>query len=218
MKQLAIDDQLGRLEEPGYQFPGVRPVGSCRSSLFAPPEFALQMVRATLARGTELHGSPRAGDEVVYVAAGSLSTGEERCPTGGALLIDEGAELHLQAESETVLLHFGRQGTVGRRRPQRPPHAGAGGRTGRRLRHRGRGTGHPLLSPSPTRTSPPPSSPPGEQDRIDPSPTATPRTRSSTWPREASRSGRARSRPARPSPFPPTAGTASVATMPGSPC
>ena len=52
MKQLAIDDHLGRLEQPGYQFAGVRPVGSCRSSLFAPPEFALQMVRATLARGT----------------------------------------------------------------------------------------------------------------------------------------------------------------------
>ena len=115
MKQLAIDDDLGRPEEPGYRFPGVRPVGPCRSSLFAPPEFALQMVRATLARGTELHGSPRAGDEVVYVMSGSLSTGDDRCPTGGMLLIDEGTELHLQAESETVLLHFGRQGTRRRR-------------------------------------------------------------------------------------------------------
>jgi len=117
MKQLAIDDHLGRLEQPGYQFAGVRPVGSCRSSLFAPPEFALQMVRATLARGTELHRSPRPGDEVVYVMSGSLSTGDERCPTGGTLLIDEGAELHLHAESETVLLHFGRQGTAGRATP-----------------------------------------------------------------------------------------------------
>ena len=117
MKQLAIDDRLGRLEQPGYQFAGVRPVGSCRSSLFAPTEFALQMVRATLARGTELHGSPRPGDEVVYVMSGSLSTGEDRCPTGGTLLIDEGAELHLHAESETVLLHFGRQGALGGARP-----------------------------------------------------------------------------------------------------
>jgi hypothetical protein len=117
MKQLAIDDHLGRLEQPGYQFAGVRPDGSCCSSLFAPPEFALQMVRATLARGTELHGSPRPGDEVVYIVSGSLSTGDERCPTGGTLLIDGGAELHLHAESETVLLHFGRQGTVGHATP-----------------------------------------------------------------------------------------------------
>ena len=114
MKQLAIEDDLGHTEEPGYQFPGVRPVGPCRSSLFAPPEFALQMVRATLATDTELHGPPRSGDEVVYVMAGSLSTGDDRCPTGGVLLVDEGAEFHLQAESETVLLHFGRRDTFGR--------------------------------------------------------------------------------------------------------
>jgi hypothetical protein len=114
MKQLAIEDDLGHTEEPGYQFPGVRPVGPCRSSLFAPPEFALQMVRATLATDTELHGPPRTGDEVVYVMAGSLSTGDDRCPTGGVLLVDEGAEFHLQAESETVLLHFGRRDTFGR--------------------------------------------------------------------------------------------------------
>jgi quercetin dioxygenase-like cupin family protein len=114
MKQLAIDDNLGRAEEPGYRFPGVRPVGPCRSSLFAPPEFALQMVRATLDRGSELHGSRRAGDEVVYVVSGSLSTGDDQCPTGGVLLVDRGAELHLQAKSETVLLHFGRQETFGR--------------------------------------------------------------------------------------------------------
>ena len=113
MKQLAIEDDLGHTEEPGYQFPGVRPVGPCRSALFAPPEFALQMLRATLARGAELHGSRRAGDEVMYVVAGSLSTGDDRCPTGGVLLVDEGAEFHLQAEGETVLLHFGRRDTFG---------------------------------------------------------------------------------------------------------
>ena len=122
-KQLAIDDNLGRTEEPGYRFPGVRPVGPCRSSLFAPPEFALQMVRATLAGGSELHGSPRAGDEVVYVVAGSLSSGSDRCPTGGVLLVAEGTELHLQATSETVLLHFGRQGPFAPAAPGvgRPP-------------------------------------------------------------------------------------------------
>ena len=54
MKQLVIDDDLGGSEEPGYRFPGVRAVGPCRSSLFAPPDFALQMTRATLARG---HGT-----------------------------------------------------------------------------------------------------------------------------------------------------------------
>src|SRR5271169_3875977 len=102
MKQLAIEDQLGRVQQPGYQFAGVRPVGPCRSCLFAPPGFALQMVRATLPRGTELHGSPRPDDEVVHVMAGSLSTGDDVCPTGGTLLIDGGAALHLRAERETV--------------------------------------------------------------------------------------------------------------------
>jgi quercetin dioxygenase-like cupin family protein len=111
MKQLAIDDDLGGSEEPGYRFPGVRPVGPCRSSLFAPPDFAQQMVRATLAAGTELHWSSHAGDEVVYVLAGSISTGGEPCPSGGALLIAEGTQFHIQAESETVLLHFGRPDT-----------------------------------------------------------------------------------------------------------
>jgi quercetin dioxygenase-like cupin family protein len=113
MKQLAIDDSLGGSEEPGYGFPGVRPLGPCRSSRFAPPGFALQMVRATLARGTVLQWSPHAGDEVLYVMSGSLSAGDRSCPAGGALLVDEGAALHVQAESETVLLHFGCQGTLG---------------------------------------------------------------------------------------------------------
>jgi len=117
MKQLAIDDDLGRSEEPGYGFPGVRPIGPCRSSRFAPPGFALQMVRATLARGTELHWSPHAGDEVLYVTSGSVSVGDQRCPTGGVLLVDEGSQLDIRAESETVLLHFGRQDTVGRAAP-----------------------------------------------------------------------------------------------------
>src|ERR1700677_750743 len=106
MKPLAIQDNLGGAEAPGYGFPGVRPSGPCRSSLFAPPGFALQMVRATLARGTELHWSPHAGDEVLYVIAGSLSVGDQRCPAGGVLLVDEGAAPHLEAQSETVLLHF----------------------------------------------------------------------------------------------------------------
>jgi quercetin dioxygenase-like cupin family protein len=117
MKQLAIDDTLGGSEEPGYGFLGVRPVGSCRSSLFAPPGFALQMVRATLAGGTELHWSPHAGDEVLYVMSGSLSAGDQRCPTGGVLLVDEGTQLGIRAESETVLLHFGHQDTLGRTAP-----------------------------------------------------------------------------------------------------
>jgi quercetin dioxygenase-like cupin family protein len=117
MKQLAIQDNLGGAEAPGYGFLGVRPSGPCRSSLFAPPGFALQMVRATLARGTELHWSPHAGDEVVYVAAGSLVAGDQRCPAGGVLLVDEGAALEVQAESETVLLHFGRQDARGHTAP-----------------------------------------------------------------------------------------------------
>ena len=112
MKQLSIDDDLGGSEEPGYRFPGVRPVGPCRSSLFAPSDFALQMVRATLAAGTKLHWSSHAGDEVVYVLSGSISTGEP-CPTGGALLVTGGTELHVAARSETVLLHFGRQDARG---------------------------------------------------------------------------------------------------------
>jgi quercetin dioxygenase-like cupin family protein len=113
MRQLAIDDDLDGSEEPGYRFPGVRALGPCRSSLFAPADFALQMARATLSRGTELHRSPHAGDEVVWVLAGAISTGDHLCPTGGVLLIDEGAPLHLQAETDTVLLHFGRQETMG---------------------------------------------------------------------------------------------------------
>jgi quercetin dioxygenase-like cupin family protein len=132
MKQLAIEDNLGGSEQPGYGFLGVRPSGPCRSSLFAPPGFALQMSRATLAGGTELHWSPHAGDEVLYVisgsvtagsvcpgsvTAGSVSAGDQRCPAGGVLLVDEGAALHVQAESETVLLHFGRQDTLGRPAP-----------------------------------------------------------------------------------------------------
>jgi hypothetical protein len=117
MKQLTIDDGLSNSEEPGYGFSGVRPVGPCRSSVFAPSTFPLQMVRATLAQGTELHWSPRAGDEVLYVVSGSIATGDERCPTGGVLLVDEGAALHLHAESEAVLLHFGLQDGLGRRTP-----------------------------------------------------------------------------------------------------
>jgi quercetin dioxygenase-like cupin family protein len=109
MKQLAIDDDLGRSEQPGYRMPDVRPVGPCRSSLIAPADFSLQMLRATLAPGTELLLSPRPGDEVLHVASGSVTTGDGLCPTGGALLIEAGVGLHLQAESETVLLHFGRQ-------------------------------------------------------------------------------------------------------------
>ena len=113
MKQLAIDDSLDGSEQAGYGIPGVRSVGSCRSSLFAPPDFSLQMLRATLAPGTELVLSPRPGDEVLHVVSGSISTGDGLCPTGGVLLLDEGVARNLQAESETVLLHFGRQG-VGR--------------------------------------------------------------------------------------------------------
>lgn len=116
MKQLVIDDDLGGSEEPGYRFPGVRAVGPCRSSLFAPPDFALQMTRATLAEGTELHWSPHAGDEIVYVLAGSVAaaTADGLCPSGGTLLVDEDAALDVVAESETVLLHFGRQNPVAR--------------------------------------------------------------------------------------------------------
>jgi quercetin dioxygenase-like cupin family protein len=118
MKQLAIDDTLGGSEDPGYGFLGVRPLSPCRSSLFAPPGFALQMVRATLTRGTELHWSPHAGDEVLYVMSGSLSAGDLRCPAGGVLLVDEAAQLDVRADSETVLLHFGRQDTLGCAAPE----------------------------------------------------------------------------------------------------
>jgi quercetin dioxygenase-like cupin family protein len=112
MKQLVIDDNLGGSAEPGYRFPGVRAVGPCRSSVFAPPDFALQMTRASLARGTELHWSPHAGDEVVYVLAGSVSCNDDLCPSGGTLLVDGDTPLVIAAESETVLLHFGRQRAV----------------------------------------------------------------------------------------------------------
>src|ERR1700722_16402027 len=98
MQQLVIDDNLGGSAEPGYRFPGVRAVGPCRSSLFAPPDFALQMTRATLARGTELHWSPHAGDEVVYVLAGSVSTADDLCPSGGTLLVDGDTPLVVAAE------------------------------------------------------------------------------------------------------------------------
>jgi quercetin dioxygenase-like cupin family protein len=114
MQQLAIDDDVAGSEKPGYRHFGVRPVGPCRSSRFAPADFALQMVRSSLARGTELHWSPAAGDEVVYVLEGSISTPDAACPSGGALLIDEGASPHVQATRETVLLHFGRQKSEGR--------------------------------------------------------------------------------------------------------
>jgi quercetin dioxygenase-like cupin family protein len=112
MKQLVVDDKLGGSAEPGYRFPGVRAVGSCRSTLFAPADFALQMTQATLAKGTELHWSPHPGDEVVYVLAGSVSTADDLCPSGGTLLVDGDTELDVAAESETVLLHFGRQHPV----------------------------------------------------------------------------------------------------------
>jgi quercetin dioxygenase-like cupin family protein len=118
MKQLAIEDNLSGSEEPGYGFPGVRPRGACRSSLFAPPGFALQMARATLTPGTELQwSSPHAGDQVLYVVAGAVMADSQRCPAGGVLLVDEGAALRVRAESETVLLHFGRQDARGRTAP-----------------------------------------------------------------------------------------------------
>jgi quercetin dioxygenase-like cupin family protein len=112
MKQLVVDDNLAGSDEPGYRFPGVRAVGPCRSSLFAPPDFALQMAQATLARGTELHWSPHAGDEVVYVLAGSVSAGDDLCPSGGTFLVDGDTALDVVAESDAVLLHFGCQHPV----------------------------------------------------------------------------------------------------------
>jgi quercetin dioxygenase-like cupin family protein len=119
MKQLAIDDGLGDGAQAGYRFPGVRPAGACRSALFAPSGFSLQMAWATLPRGTALHWTAHGGDQVLYVVSGSTSTGEARCPAGGVLLIDEGAVLTLRADRETVILHFGRQDGAGRRAPRR---------------------------------------------------------------------------------------------------
>ena len=197
MRQLAIDDHLGRLEQPGYQFAGVRPDGPCCSSLFAPGVRTADGPGDPGPRHRAALVAARPGDEVVYVMSGSLSAGDERCPTGGMLLIDEGAELHLRAESETVLLHFGRQGSGGQATP--------GAR-----RRRVAWSDRPVPTPpwmrnetpaslrNPTRTSPPRSSSPGEPDPIDPSPTATLRTRSFTWPRGASPSAPARFRPAQP--------------------
>jgi quercetin dioxygenase-like cupin family protein len=134
MKQLAIDDDLDGSEAPGYQFPGVRALGPCRSSLFAPPDFSLLMTRATLLEDTELHWSPHAGDEVVYILAGSVSTGNEMIPMGGVLLVEAGAPLHLQAAGETVLLHFGRQGNpAAPGRAESAESAGSGGGGGGRV-------------------------------------------------------------------------------------
>ena len=209
MKHLVIDDNLGGSEGPGYRFHGVRAVGPCRSSLFAPPDFALQMMRATLARGTELHWSPHAGDEVVYVQAGSVSTADDLCPSGGTVPDRRGHGARRRGRERDGApafrppkprgacrrRHQPRRGCAwsGRRHPTPPP-----------ISH-----GTPASTPSPTKTSPPPSSTRGEPDRIARSPTVTPRTRSSTWPRVLSRWARDRYRSAPPLPFPLTAATGS---------
>jgi len=89
------------------------PAPGTPARLLSPSDFPLWLVAAEVAAGTALDWGPGHGEEIVYVASGSLSTSASTCPEGGAVVLEAGAPLHLVADEASLVLHFGSRTAAG---------------------------------------------------------------------------------------------------------
>ena len=82
----AVDDVPPRLD---YQAPR-RAEGVLESRRLSPDDAPLWLCVSTLAAGGTIAWDDRHGDDGIYVLEGELGIDGERCPTGGAVIVESG--------------------------------------------------------------------------------------------------------------------------------
>ncbi|MEZ4332512.1 MAG: hypothetical protein R3F35_12195 [Myxococcota bacterium] len=103
--------QVVRPERPSMT-PDARParrrlIGPARSVAASPPEISIWMDVVLLEPGSGLERDREHDDEAIFVVDGALAVEGRVCPTGGAIVIERGADCRVEAIGETKLLHMG---------------------------------------------------------------------------------------------------------------
>lgn len=97
-----------------------RLIGPARSASASPPAVSIWMDVVELGAGSRLERDRNHDDEAIFVVEGALAIEGRVCPTGGALVIERGAECRVEAIGGTKLLHMGSAQTRATSRPQSP--------------------------------------------------------------------------------------------------
>ncbi|HRE00278.1 MAG TPA: pirin-like C-terminal cupin domain-containing protein, partial [Ilumatobacteraceae bacterium] len=75
--------------------------------LLSPPGYSLWMCDARLAPGATITYRGPHSDDALYVIDGELDVDGRRCPPGGAVIVESGAEAVVTAVVESRVVHFG---------------------------------------------------------------------------------------------------------------
>ena len=97
------------------------PVAGGASRKFCPDGYSLWIEVLDLAPGAGLTWAPADSDEAVYVAAGETDVAQAksggrqvcRCPTGGAVIVEQGASAELSSVGTSQVVRFGSTHPVG---------------------------------------------------------------------------------------------------------
>jgi hypothetical protein len=105
-----------------------RPAPGLTGELLSAPEFPLWLTSVEIPDGEALEWGDDHGEEVVYVAGGTLTDGARECVEKGAVVIEAGSPLRLTAKGDTRVLHFGSRSPSGERPAEPAVHmVGPGG-------------------------------------------------------------------------------------------
>jgi len=84
---------------------GAEGLASCRR--LSPEDYSVWLLDAAFDPGGTIRWGESHGDEAVYVLEGGLSYDGRTCPTGGAVIVESGAEAEVCAVGPTRVAHFG---------------------------------------------------------------------------------------------------------------
>ena len=193
--------------------------GDGSSRRMSPAGYPLWLFETSLVDGATLRWAAPETDEAVYVLSGALDVDGARCPPGGAVIVERGAEAIATARGPSTVIHVGSTPEAASS-PDSPGDARSGGEvhvvdsdgrfesgTRRTSTWSGSPTGPARAAGSSCSPSRRHRSTTGGAER-----TVIPRTRSSTCSTVRSRWVPTRSGRARPSPFPPTSATPCAVT------
>jgi quercetin dioxygenase-like cupin family protein len=106
MRKLAIIRDGEVAPSPDYPVP-VEATGLAWSKLMSPRDYALWLCVAELEPGATITWPPAHGDEALYVFAGELTVGGQRCPAGGAVIVESDVAVTITATQRSRIGHYG---------------------------------------------------------------------------------------------------------------
>lgn len=81
--------------------------GPLERALASPPAASIFLEILELEIGTSVEWAPANGDRALFIERGGLGVDGQRVPAGGAILVESGARLRVEAKRVSRLLHFG---------------------------------------------------------------------------------------------------------------